>query len=54
MFWKRKANKSEEKEDVELGDGNAVFLGVGTYEEYEKESEEERAWSSWLSKLFKS
>lgn len=35
------------------GNGKAEFLGVGTYEEYEKESEVEQSWSKWLKNTLK-
>lgn len=48
MFWKIKRTNKEEETSAELGNGNAEFLGVGTYEEYAKEEETEQAWSAWI------
>lgn len=48
-----KNEKTKNSNDIILGDGNAEFLGVGTFEEYEKEQETEQTWREYIAKTLK-
>lgn len=43
----KKKTKEITETSEELGDGKAEFLGEGTYEDYEKEQEDEKTWLEW-------